>query len=123
MFEDKSIAVLIPCMNEALTISQVIKGFQTSLPKAAIYIYDNNSTDDTAKVAEKAGAILRTEKRPGKGKVVRRMFSEIDAYMFMAMAFVLVLVISHYFLGEALNMRIAIDSVLIIAGIMVCATA
>lgn len=55
MFEDKSIAVLIPCMNEALTISQVIKGFQTSLPKAAIYVYDNNSTDDTAKVAEKAG--------------------------------------------------------------------
>ena len=83
MFEDKSIAVLIPCMNEALTISQVVKDFQTSLPNAAIYVYDNNSTDDTAKVAQKAGAIVRAEKRPGKGNVVRRMFSEIDADIYV----------------------------------------
>ncbi len=83
MYEDKSIAVLVPCMNEALTITQVIKDFQESLPNASIYVYDNNSTDETAKVAEKAGAIVREEKRPGKGNVVRRMFSEIEADIYI----------------------------------------
>jgi glycosyltransferase involved in cell wall biosynthesis len=83
MYEDKSIAVLVPCMNEALTITQVIKDFQESLPNASIYVYDNNSTDDTAKVAENAGAIVREEKRPGKGNVVRRMFSEIEADIYI----------------------------------------
>ena len=83
MYKDKDIAVLIPCMNEALTISQVVKDFKKSLPGAAIYVYDNNSTDDTAKVARKAGAIVREERRPGKGNVVRRMFSEIDADIYI----------------------------------------
>ena len=83
MYKDKSIAVLVPCMNEALTITQVIKDFQQSLPSASIYVYDNNSTDNTAEVAEKAGAIVREEKRPGKGNVVRRMFSEIEADIYI----------------------------------------
>ena len=83
MFEDKSIAVLVPCMNEDLTIGQVVKDFQQSLPNADIYVYDNNSSDDTAKVAREAGAIVREEKRPGKGNVVRRMFSEIDADIYV----------------------------------------
>lgn len=83
MYKDKTIAVLVPCMNEALTIAQVIKDFKKSLPDATIYVYDNNSTDDTAKVAGKAGAIVREEKRPGKGNVVRRMFSEIDADIYV----------------------------------------
>ncbi|MCF6320936.1 MAG: glycosyltransferase [Rhizobiaceae bacterium] len=83
MFKDKTIAVLVPCMNEELTIAQVIKDFQKSLPGASIYVYDNNSTDDTAKVARKAGAIVREEKRPGKGNVVRRMFSEIEADIYV----------------------------------------
>ncbi len=83
MFKDKSIAVLVPCMNEALTIAQVVKDFRKSLPEASIYVYDNNSTDDTANVASKAGAIVREEKRPGKGNVVRRMFSEIEADIYV----------------------------------------
>ncbi len=83
MNKDKSIAVLVPCMNEALTITQVVKDFQKSLPGASIYVYDNNSTDETANVAEEAGAIVREEKRPGKGNVVRRMFSEIEADIYV----------------------------------------
>ncbi len=83
MNKDKSIAVLVPCMNEALTITQVVKDFQESLPGASIYVYDNNSTDETAKVAAEAGAIVREEKRPGKGNVVRRMFSEIEADIYV----------------------------------------
>jgi len=83
MYKDKTIAVLVPCMNEALTIAQVIKDFKKSLPDATIYVYDNNSTDDTARVASKAGAVVRQEKRPGKGNVVRRMFSEIDADIYI----------------------------------------
>ncbi len=83
MNKDKSIAVLVPCMNEALTITQVVKDFQKSLPGASIYVYDNNSTDETAKVAAEAGAIVREEKRPGKGNVVRRMFSEIEADIYV----------------------------------------
>lgn len=83
MYNDKSIAVLVPCMNEALTIAQVIADFQKSLPGASIYVYDNNSTDDTIEVATKAGAIVRKEKRAGKGNVVRRMFSEIEADIYI----------------------------------------
>ena len=83
MHEDKSIAVLIPCMNEALTISQVIEDFRNSLPTASIYVYDNNSTDETAKIARDAGAIVGREKRPGKGNVVRRMFSEVEADIYI----------------------------------------
>lgn len=83
MYEDKSIAVLVPCMNEELTIEQVIKDFQKSLPGSSIYVYDNNSTDNTSEVARKAGAIVREEKRAGKGNVIRRMFSEIEADIYV----------------------------------------
>lgn len=73
------IAVLIPCYNEAKTIEKVIKDYKKALPKADIYVYDNNSTDNTAKIAEKAGAIVRHEYRQGKGNVIRSMFRDIDA--------------------------------------------
>lgn len=76
---EKKIAVLIPCYNEAVTIEKVVRDFRAVLPDADIYVYDNNSTDDTAKIAEKAGAIVRREYRQGKGNVIRTMFREIDA--------------------------------------------
>jgi glycosyltransferase involved in cell wall biosynthesis len=75
----KKIAVLIPCYNEAPTIAKVVKDYKKSLPDADIYVYDNNSTDGTDKIAKKAGAIVRYEYRQGKGNVVRSMFREIDA--------------------------------------------
>lgn len=73
------IAVLIPCYNEALTIEKVITDWKAALPEAVIYVYNNNSRDDTAAIAEKAGAIVRNEYKQGKGNVIRRMFREIDA--------------------------------------------
>lgn len=73
------IAVLIPCYNEAVTIEKVIKDFKKVLPESTIYVYDNNSTDDTAKIANEAGAVVRHEYQQGKGNVIRRMFREIDA--------------------------------------------
>lgn len=76
---NKKIAVLVPCYNEAMTIGKVVADFKCALPGADIYVYDNNSTDDTAAVAEAAGAIVRHEYNQGKGNVVRRMFQEIDA--------------------------------------------
>ncbi|MDD2354928.1 MAG: glycosyltransferase family 2 protein, partial [Lachnospiraceae bacterium] len=73
------IAVLIPCYNEAQTISKVVSDARKALPEAVIYVYDNNSTDDTIKLATKAGAVVRKEYLQGKGNVIRRMFREIDA--------------------------------------------
>lgn len=73
------IAVLIPCYNESATVAEVIRGFKHQLPEADIYVYDNNSSDNTAKIAAEAGAIVRYEYYQGKGNVVRRMFREIDA--------------------------------------------
>ena len=73
------IAVLIPCYNEAKTVEKVVKDFKAVLPEAVIYVYDNNSTDDTAMLAERAGAIVRHEYQQGKGNVIRRMFRDIDA--------------------------------------------
>ncbi len=73
------IAVLIPCYNEALTIEKVIKEFKSVIPEAIIYVYDNNSSDDTAKIAQEAGAIVRHEYQQGKGNVIRRMFRDVDA--------------------------------------------
>ncbi len=73
------IAVLVPCYNEALTIRSVVEDFRRVLPGADIYVYDNNSRDGTRDIAQTAGAIVRTEERQGKGNVVRRMFSDIDA--------------------------------------------
>jgi glycosyltransferase involved in cell wall biosynthesis len=73
------IAVLIPCYNEAQTIGKVVSDFHKALPEAVIYVYDNNSQDDTAAIATAAGAVVRYEHQQGKGNVVRRMFREIDA--------------------------------------------
>ena len=73
------IAVLIPCYNESKTIEKVVKDFRKVLPEAVIYVYDNNSTDGTDKIAEAAGAVVRYEYQQGKGNVIRRMFREIDA--------------------------------------------
>ncbi|MCR1919422.1 glycosyltransferase [Frisingicoccus caecimuris] len=73
------IAVLIPCYNESKTVKKVINDYQAILPEATIYVYDNNSTDDTAAIAEAEGAIVRHEYHQGKGNVIRRMFREIDA--------------------------------------------
>ena len=73
------IAVLIPCYNEEKTIQKVIEDFTKELPEAKIYVYDNNSKDKTAEIAKKAGAIVRSETKQGKGNVIRTMFREIDA--------------------------------------------
>ena len=73
------IAVLIPCYNESQTIKKVVTDFKKALPEAVIYVYDNNSTDGTDKIAEEAGAIVRYEYQQGKGNVIRRMFRDIDA--------------------------------------------
>ena len=73
------IAVLIPCYNEAVTIKKVINDFQKVLPEATIYVYDNNSSDNTAEIAEAEGAVVRSEYQQGKGNVIRRMFRDIDA--------------------------------------------
>jgi glycosyltransferase involved in cell wall biosynthesis len=77
------IAVLIPCFNEAMTVGIVVDGFRRALPRARIYVYDNNSTDGTAEAARAAGAIVRREERQGKGAVVRRMFADIDADVYV----------------------------------------
>lgn len=73
------IAVLIPCYNEAQTIEKVVTDFRKALPDAVVYVYDNNSTDGTAEIAARAGAVVRHEYLQGKGNVIRRMFREIDA--------------------------------------------
>ncbi|MEZ2132615.1 MULTISPECIES: glycosyltransferase [unclassified Sinorhizobium] len=77
------IAVLLPCYNEAATIGAVVRGFRAALPQARIYVYDNNSTDSTALQAMLAGANVVRERRQGKGHVVRRMFSDIDADIYV----------------------------------------
>lgn len=74
-----NIAVIIPCFNEALSIKKVIEDWRRELPEAKIYVYDNNSTDNTAKIAIESGAIVRHEYRQGKGNVIRSMFQDIDA--------------------------------------------
>lgn len=73
------IAVLIPCYNESKTISKVVSDCKKFLPSASVYVYDNNSSDDSAQLALAAGAIVRHERQQGKGNVIRRMFREIDA--------------------------------------------
>lgn len=73
------IAVLIPCFNEAQTIKKVVTDWKKELPEATIYVYDNNSNDNTAEIAQKAGAVVRYEHMQGKGNVIRRMFRDIDA--------------------------------------------
>lgn len=75
----EKIAVLIPCYNESQTVEKVVTDWKKELPEATIYVYDNNSTDNTAEIAAKAGAVVRCEYQQGKGNVIRRMFREIDA--------------------------------------------
>jgi len=74
-----AIAVLVPCHNEARTVTQVVRDFRAVLPEAVVYVYDNNSTDNTAELADQAGAVVRKERRQGKGHVVRRMLADVDA--------------------------------------------
>ena len=83
MTESHQIAVLIPCYNESLTIGEVVMGFRRALPTARVYVYDNNSRDDTAMRAALAGATVFREPRQGKGNVVRRMFADIDADIYL----------------------------------------
>jgi glycosyltransferase involved in cell wall biosynthesis len=83
VFAENQIAVLIPCCNEAVTIRQVVESFRASLPSATIYVYDNRSSDDTAARARAAGAVVRHEQWPGKGNVVRRMFADVDADVYL----------------------------------------
>ncbi|MFO1239469.1 MAG: glycosyltransferase family 2 protein [Sphingomonadaceae bacterium] len=77
------IAVLLPCYNEAAAIAQTIADFRAALPEAAIYVYDNNSSDATCEIAAAAGAIVRSERMQGKGNVVRRMFADVDADIYV----------------------------------------
>ena len=77
------VAVILPCYNEAAAIAQTVASFRAALPDAAIYVYDNNSRDDTVGVARAAGAIVRTERIQGKGAVVRRMFADVDADVYV----------------------------------------
>ena len=77
------IAVLIPCYNEAATIEKVVTDMKAALPEAVIYVYDNNSSDATAEIAARAGAIVRREPAQGKGNVIRRMFREVDAQCYL----------------------------------------
>lgn len=77
------IAVLVPCYNEGKTIEKVVTDFKRVLPEAVIYVYDNNSTDGTAEIAAKAGAVVRHEYYQGKGNVIRRMFQEVDAECYL----------------------------------------
>ncbi|MFO1323238.1 MAG: glycosyltransferase family 2 protein [Burkholderiales bacterium] len=77
------IAVLVPCYNEALTVAKVIADFGAALPGCTVYVYDNRSTDGTGDIARAAGAVVRREEHPGKGGVMRRMFAEIDADIYV----------------------------------------
>lgn len=79
MEKNKTIAVLIPCYNESATIEKVVTDYKGVLPEADIYVYDNNSKDNTDEIARKAGAIVKYERRQGKGNVIRSMFRDIDA--------------------------------------------
>ena len=77
------IAVLVPCYNEEVSIAKVVTDFRAALPGATVYVYDNNSSDRTAEVAAQAGAVVRHEPRQGKGRVVRRMFTDIDSDIYV----------------------------------------
>jgi Glycosyltransferases involved in cell wall biogenesis len=81
--EPPTVAVLLPCYNEGLAIRAVVERFRAALPDADIYVYDNNSRDDSAAIARAAGAIVRSEPRQGKGYVVRRMFADIEADIYI----------------------------------------
>src|SRR5688500_17176488 len=77
------IAILLPCHNEGPAIHDVVRSFQKALPGAVVYVYDNNSTDNTVEEARRAGAVVRGEPRQGKGHVIRRMFADIEADIYV----------------------------------------
>src|SRR5689334_5351290 len=77
------IAVIIPCYNEEAAIASVVRDFQQSLPTAKIFVFDNNSTDRTVEIAKKSGALVRSVHLQGKGNVIRRMFADIDADIYV----------------------------------------
>ena len=77
------VAVLIPCYNEELTVKKVVEDFKKELPEADIYVYNNNSTDKTVELAQEAGAIVRNEYKQGKGNVVKRMFEDVEADVYV----------------------------------------
>src|SRR6516162_6062424 len=79
----RRIAVLVPCYNEEAAIARVVADFRACLPDAVVYVYDNNSTDRTVEVARGAGAVVRRESRQGKGHVVRRMFADVEADVYV----------------------------------------
>jgi glycosyltransferase involved in cell wall biosynthesis len=82
-FPDHDLAVLLPCYNEGQSIAQVVLDFRRALPQARIYVYDNNSSDDTSEQAARAGAVVIPSRRQGKGNVVRQMFADIDADLYI----------------------------------------
>ena len=77
------IAVILPCYNEEAAIGKTVRDFRAALPQAKVYVYDNNSKDRTAEVAREAGAIVRNEPRQGKGNVMRRMFADVEADIYV----------------------------------------
>src|SRR5215469_14956445 len=81
--EPRRVAVLVPCHNEAAAIRDVVWDFRRHMPAATIYVYDNASTDETAQIAREAGAVVHKEQLVGKGNVVRRMFADIDADIYV----------------------------------------
>ena len=83
MNDSLRIAVLLPCYNEEAAIGETVAGFRSALPGATIYVYDNNSSDRTVELARAAGAVVRTERQQGKGHVVRRMFADVDADVYV----------------------------------------
>src|SRR2546421_522124 len=83
LFDRHQIAVLLPCYNEEAAIAEVVKAFRAALPGAVVYVYDNNSTDRTIDIAQAAGAVVRREAHQGKGYVVRRMFADVDADIYV----------------------------------------
>lgn len=81
--EGARVAVLVPCYNEAPTVARVVADFKAAVPGCTVYVYDNRSSDGTGDIARAAGAVVRREERPGKGGVMRRMFAEIDADIYV----------------------------------------
>jgi len=83
ILSNQRIAILVPCYNEALTIAAIVRDFNACLPGAPVYVFDNNSNDDTVRLAKQAGAIVRSVPLQGKGNVIRRMFADIDADLYI----------------------------------------
>ena len=83
ILSNQRIAIVVPCYNEALTIAAIVRDFNACLPDAPVYVFDNNSTDDTVRVALAAGAIVRKVPLQGKGNVIRRMFADAEADVYL----------------------------------------